>query len=72
MAVADRRKLEALTDGVFAWMADHPISVHDALSEGVKEGVKQWLNAHADEVVEAIAERLARRLKSPERNERNP
>lgn len=62
----DHEKLEALTDGVFAWMADRPISTHDALEDGARKGVIERLDANRGEIIEAIAGRVANGLTQPE------
>ncbi len=56
--MTDRERRDALSDGVYGWMADHPISTYDALSDGAAKGVKEWLDAHREEIVEALKREL--------------
>lgn len=53
--IRDREKLDALAEGVAAWMAGHPISTHDALCDGAKQGVTRWLDDNAAEFIDRLA-----------------
>jgi len=57
----DKDTINAITNGVFAYLNDRPVSVIDpAISEISKKmanAVNDWLNAHEDEIINAIATR---------------
>ena len=61
--MSDRDKLEALTNGVFAFLADREISTQESIADGAKAGVIQWMDANREAIVEAIAKRVADRIK---------
>jgi hypothetical protein len=62
MAMSDRDKAEALSDGVYGWMGNHPLSTHDAISDGAARGLRAWLDANAAEFVDIIAKKVADRI----------
>ena len=55
----EREKLEAISEGVFAWFADHPISIPETIESGVYKAVYKWFDDHETEIIDAIAERVA-------------
>lgn len=63
MPTQDRNKLKALADGVFDWMADHPLSSHDALCEGADKGVNRLLDNNAEEFLDQLATMIAAKVK---------
>lgn len=52
-------ELRALSDGVFAWMNDHPVSTYDGLGDGAQRGLERWLDGNADDFVLKLATRIA-------------
>lgn len=58
----ERQELEAISDGVQAWLENHPISGGDCLVDGARKGIVEWLDRNRDDVIEAIAEKIADRL----------
>lgn len=61
--MTEREKREAISDGVYAWLSDHPVSFYDALSNGAERGVSKWLDANIDEEVwDRIAKKIAERV----------
>jgi uncharacterized protein YllA (UPF0747 family) len=55
-------QMEAMEDGVYAWMSDRPISTHDALSDGVAKAFKNWLESNGDQIIESIASKVAKHV----------
>lgn len=52
-----RSQQQAISDGVYAWMAEHPISVHDAIEDGAKKGIIEWLDQNGEDLLRKILPR---------------
>lgn len=52
----ERAVKEAISDGWYAWISDHPITAGDTMELAIKAAWKEWLEDHTEEILKAIRE----------------
>ena len=55
--MTDEEKSRAISDGIYAWCCEHPISTQDAIEEGAKKAVESFLNNSTiiDRIIESVS-----------------
>jgi hypothetical protein len=65
--VADRhaQASEAIRESWAFWLAQHPVSLGDIITEAVKAAASEWLASNTRELVDRIAVEVAKRVPPP-------
>jgi hypothetical protein len=56
MRLTTREQQQAIADGVFYFLTQHPVSID--FERAAQHAVKQWLDEHRESLIEALAERV--------------
>ncbi len=65
--MTDQDKKEALREGVYNWLVDHPLSAADGLAMGAEKAVFRWLQENVEDVRERIAQAVVDRIAGQKR-----
>ncbi len=56
MPTPDANAVKAgVTDGIYFWLVDHPITAHGVVEAAIRSGVRSWMDENKDEILEMIA-----------------
>jgi hypothetical protein len=70
VSVAPKRRpkdavFDGASDGVYAWLDDHPITAQEPFFDAVDKAVTRWLDSNCEDIVAAIASRAAGGIEIP-------
>lgn len=56
----DDKVKEGVCDAMDFWLGQHPITMHDILSEAAEKAISKWLDENEEVVLDIIAEAFSK------------